>query len=602
MKAPKTWAAHPAALAAPMLVLLAGCTSSSLSNQTETNLRRSVVESVKREVADAEAFPQPVVTTREDYSNRLGIKPEIMPEIDKMAGPKSYDPKTIDLGLDLYGRPVRTAAISLKNAVHSAVANNIAVQFARLGPAVNEAQVQSAEAAFDWDLFSNLSYTRTDTPIPNSTQTGSTSTVNSTDQYNFAAQAGVRRTLLSGGRLTAQLDENLIENNTPGLTVRPNPAQTVAFTLQWDQPLLRNAGSEVSQAQIRIARNAERTAVQQLRRDMIRTVTDTEKAYWDLVRAHRDVFILKRLQERGEKVRDQLEQRAKIDANQAQIADARARVERRRADVQRAQTQLRLTSDRLKALMNNPDLPVGSEIVILPADFPPDEPVRFSLLDSIRQTVAYRPEVQQAVIAIDDASIRRTVAANGRLPDLSARLQARWSALDNTPSEAYNRLFEGRFLDYLFQLSFEQPIGNRAAEAEYRRRSLERMQTVLAYRNALQQATQEVKSALDRIQLNYRLIAQTKVSRIASAESLRVLLVEKDISQYTVERLDAEFQREEEVASSERDEIQSLTDYNSSIADLFAAIGTALERNNIHIDTPTADQTSDQWREMNPDD
>lgn len=601
MMRPKPWAAQPAALAAPLLVLLAGCTSSPLAHQTETNLRRSVIDAVEREVADAEANPQPVTTTREDFSNRLGIKPAMMPELERMAGPQSYDPKTLDLGLDLLGGPVRSVPMSLKTAIRAAVENNIAVQFARLGPAINEAQVQTAEAAFDWTFFSNLNYTRTDSPTTTTFQTGSSSTINSNDQYNLSGQAGVRRTLVGGGRLTAQLDENLIQNNTPGLVSSPNPSQTVAFTLQWDQPLLRNAGSEVSQAQIRIARNAERTSVQQLRRDMIRIVNDTERAYWDLVRARQDVFILKRLQERGEKVRDQLEQRAKIDANQAQIADARARIESRLADVQRAQVQLRLTSDRLKTLMNHPDLPVGSEVVVLPADSPPDEAVRFSLLESIRQTVAYRPEIQQSVIAIDDASIRRTVAANGRLPDLSLRLQGRWSALDNTPGEAYNRLFEGRFVDYLLGLSFEQPIGNRAAEGEFRRRSLERMQSVLAYRNAVQQALQEVKSALFRIQLNYRLIAQTRTSRIAQSEALRVLLVEKDISQYTVERLDSEFSREEALSTAERNEIQALTDYNQSIADLFAAIGSSLERNNIRIATPRSDEATEEWRELNPE-
>lgn len=601
MMRPKPRAAHPAALAAPLLALLAGCTSSPLAHQTEANLRRSVVDAVEREVSDAEANPQPVTTTRQDFSTRLGIKPEMLPELERMAGPNSYDPKTLDLGLDLFDKPVRTTTVSLRTAIRSAVENNIAVQFARLGPAINEAQVQSAEAAFDWTFFGTLNYSRTDSPITNTFQTGSSSAVRSNDQYNLSEQAGVRRTLIGGGRLTAQLDENLIQNNTPGLVTNPNPSQTVAFTLQWDQPLLRNAGSEVTQAQIRIARNAERTSVQQLRRDLIRIVNDTEKAYWDLVRAHRDVFILKRLQERGEKVRDQLEQRAKIDANQAQIADSRARVERRRADVQRAQVQLSLTSDRLKQLMNNPAYAEGSEVVLLPADFPPDEPVRFSLLDSIRQAVAYRPEIQQSVIAIDDASIRRTVAANGRLPDLSMRLQARWSALDNTPGEAYSRLFEGRFLDYLLQLSFEQPIGNRAAEGEFRRRMLERSQSVLAYRNSVQQATQEVKSALRRIALNFKLIATTRASRIASTESLRVLLVEKDVSQYTVERLDSEFQREERLASSERDEIQALTDYTEAIADLFAAIGTSLERNNISISAPRAGDAADEWRELNPD-
>lgn len=583
-------------LSAAALAALSGCRTSPFERESEQILRRSVVDAAEREIREAKTQPQPVVTQREDSVARLAIRPEFMTEVEKMAGLGSYDWNSLALGNNLLGQPAQSVTMSLERVMRTAVENNIAVQFARLGPAVSEAQVQAAEAAFDWTFFATAGWNNTNSPQVASAFSGSSSPVNSTNVETLNNALGLRRTLIGGGRFTAQLDTSYTDNNTPGQANTPNPAAQAAFTLQWDQPLLRGAGSEVTQAEIRVARNAERNAVQTLRRDLIRILTDTEKTYWDLVRAVYDVMILQRLLDRGIEVQQQLEQRVILDANQAQYTRAQARVEGRRADLQRARTQVHVLSNRLKQLINDPQLPVGSELVVMPADRPVDQPVKFSLLESLRQAVAYRPEVQQSIIAIDDASIRQMVARNARLPDLSLRLQTRWSSLNNDLNESYNDLFEGTFIDYLAGLNFEQPIGNRKAEADYRRRRLERMQTVHAYRNSVQGAVVDVKTALLRLNLNYPLIAQTRASRLAAANSLRVLQVEKDFRQgYSVERLDLELNSQETLASAERDEMQAMIEYNQSIADLFQAMGTTLERNNVKVVVPSTDETLADW-------
>jgi outer membrane protein len=574
---------------------LAGCRTSPFHEMSQQRLREAVIDATERELRDALLQPARITTTREDLVARLGIRPDFMPELQRMAGPDSYDPHTLALGEDLLGQPARAVEVSLARALRTATEHNLAVQFARLGPAVSEAQVQAAEAAFDWTLFASGTWNTTNNP-----QTSTTfSSVTSTNVETIATSVGLRRSLVGGGRLTTQWDNNYTDNNTPGLSVVPNPSVSSAFLIQWDQPLLRGAGSEITQAEIRVARNAERNAVQTLRRDLMRVLSDTEKTYWDLSRAVYDVLITQRLLDRGIEVRRQLEQRLPLDANQAQIASARARVEQRRADLDRARRQVRVLSDRLKQLMNDPQLPVGSEIVILPADRPVDQPIRFSLAESLRQAVAYRPEVQQAAIAIDDASVRLTVARNARLPDLSLRLQVRWSSLDKDLGTTTTHLFQGTFIDYLAGLTFEQPIGNRRANADARRRLLERSQTVIAYRNAVQTVAGDVKAALNRVILNYSLIAQTASARVAAAEILRVLQVEKDFRQgFTVERLDLELNRQEALAAAERDEIQALVEYNQSLADLFQAMGTTLERNNIVLRVPWSDDAWEEWRHL----
>lgn len=578
---------HSLRLAGSLLVCagslwsLAACSTNPLDEKAESDLKRAVRTAASRELAEAQKHPQSVTLTRDQAADRLDIRPQIRQELDKMAGPDSYAGTSPPLSNDLLDAPSRTVMISLERSIRSTVSNNIAVQFARISPAISEAQVVTAEAAFDWVFFANTSFNNTDEPTVSGLSNGNTSqAINTT--------GGLRKQLIGGGRFTVQQEYNYTQQTRPAGT-SPHPANALNYVVQYDQPLLRNGGSETALAEVRLARNAERNAVQTLKRDLMRTVGDTERAYWQLVQAYREIEILQRLLDRGIQVRDQIVARRGIDANQAAIGRANSTVESRKADVLRAQTNLRLTSDRLKQLMNDPDVPVGSEVILVPADRAVDEPVRFSLVDSLRSAVQYRPEVQLAILAIDDSTIRRMVADNARLPDLSLRLQTRVSALNKSPASTYGDVVDAQFVDYVAGLVFEQPIGNRRAESDLRRRSLERMQSVVAYRNTVQQVIGEVKSALDRMVLNYRLTDQTKASRVAAADSLRVLLVEKQTNQaYTVERLDLELREQENLAQAERQEVGALIDYNTALTDLFASMGTLLERNRIEFVVPTA--------------
>jgi outer membrane protein TolC len=574
------------------LAVLAGCTTP-LSDESERLLHRTILESVRREAAEAERLAEPRLTEREPGIDRLGLKPEVMAELETMAGLDSYDATEMPLSEDLLGRPQDVLAVSLERVVRTAVEHNLAVQFARLDPAINQAQVTAAEAAFDWTLFSNLNWNNTDEPRTSQLSFGSFTT-RQTNTLEW--DTGIRKLLSTGGQLTIQQGLTRTDERTPGLTTTPNPSLGANVTLQLDQPLLRNFGSDVALAQVRLNRNAERDVVAQLKADLLQTVTDTEQAYWSLVEAHRNLLILQRLLERGVTVREQVRARRGLDATQAQIADAVARVEARKANVLRAQNAVRQASDRLKLLMNDPAVPLGSEQLLVPVDMPVDEPVYFSLYDAIMTAAENRPEVQQALISLDNTSIRRVVADNARLPRLDLRLQTQINTLEDGAGLAYRQIDDADYVNYVAGLVFEWPIGNRAAESIYRQRGLERMKATIAYKNTVQQVLFEVKNALRNVETNYRLIEQTRTARVAQTENLRTLLVAKETVQgYTVESLDLELRRQEALAAAEQDEIAALINYNNSIAQMHAATGTSLLRNRIDFVVPTvADWTPDR--------
>jgi len=473
--------------------------------------------------------------------------------------------------------------------MRSAVANNLELQFAALGPAVAQAQITQAEAAFDWVLFANIERSWLDDQ-----NLSGTATISRSAREIVNSRAGLRRQLGNGAAFSIQQDISYTRVRQNGTIARGSQNTSLNWSFQYDQPLMRDFGSDVALAPLRLARNAERNQIALLERQLLQLTRDVEATYWQLWQAYHDVMILQRLVDRGEEISRKMEARD-FGVNPANIANARARVIERQANVIRAQNTLRRTSDRLKTLMNDPAIPTGSEILILPVDRPVDEAITYNLGEALFTAIERRPEVAQSVLSIDDTGVRQLVANNQRRPQLDLRLQARLNGLEDTTRQAYERVAEGDFGSWVIGFFYEQPLGNRDAEAVLRRRRLERSQAVISYQNTIQAVTSEVKTALDNVGTNYQLIIRTRLARIAASEVLRSLRLQSElITDVSPERLDLELGRQEALANSERDEIATLVSYNISIAEWYAAQGTALERNRIKFVVPGVDE-SPHW-------
>ena len=585
------------------LALVGACAAPSpLATDAEQRLRESVVEATQREMAEARTKPDRRRLDREE--SELSFPPERMVELEEMAGPTSYTrfdnirsetglPGNL-LGVDKDPEDPFGFTISLEQVVGSAVRNNLSVQAARIDPAVREAQVVAAQAAFDWVFFATFDWNNSDTPstIPliNGTPIGGPGQTRQTVAYS----TGIRKDLTSGGTFSASQGLEYTDDTTDIVNFVPNPSNATFVNLRLDQPLLRGFGSDVALSEIRLAQNLERSTIYALKSTLIDTVTEAERAYWDLYEAARALQVRIRLLDRGIETRDVLESRLGVDARPAEFSDAVARVESRRADVIRAINDVRLSSDRLKQLINDPELTVGSETLMLPIDLPVEEPIEFSLADSFATALDRRPDLQRAILAIDDASIRQTVARNARLPQLDIAVQATLRGLDGDVGESYGDIADGRFVSWLVSAIFEQPLGNRAADANYRARQLERLRATVDYRTVVQAIVLEVKAALRDIDTNFRLIEQTRSSRLAAAENLRTLLVlERTIASLSPDFLDLKFRRQESLAQAELEEIRALADYNRSLAEWNRATGSALERNGVVFVVPDADQLLD---------
>lgn len=560
--------------------LLASCQSPIQPSTTE-QLRKSVEAAIRRDIESAPGGMRPV--TRPPVALEAEFAPR-MAELDKLSPPRDAGPGSLDLGPDLAGQPQREVVINLQTAISAAVDNNLRAQRARVTPAITESEVIAAEAAFDAVLFGSASFTETDQPTTIPVIAGIPLGTGVNGNRSWAFGTGVRKALETGGEVTVSTDATRSSNTTPGLELLPNPAWTSAVRLGVAQPILRGFGSDVNLAQVRLAQNLDRAAVQDLRQTLLEVVLDVEQTYWSLVVAREELRVRMWLLEVGEQVQSVLSRRREFDTRQAQYSDAVATVQQRKAAIVRVQRTVRQLSDRLKTLVNDPAFPLEDEVLIAPADFMVEAPVNIDLREGMLTAIQSRPEIVKALLNVDDSSIRVAVADNQRLPSLDLAASAAFFGLDSDGFDSYANLGDGDFIDWFVGANFSQPLGNRGPEATFRAARLARSSSIIAYRETVQNVTLEVKNTLRDCETNFNLISATRSTRIAEAENLRALLVEEQtLAALTPEFLNLKFQRQDRLAIAQRNEYEALAAYNTSVAALYRALGTGLEMNRIEV-------------------
>ncbi len=565
----------------PLVVI--GCASPLDDSRQDAILRQQVSRAIDREIARLPEGADRLATTQppSDVVAELADRRE---ELDAL-GPQPFDRMPLDMGMDLTGSTQSEVSVNLESAVATAVRNNLGIQASRLQPAINESDVVAAEAAFDAVFVNNVDITKTDQPstVPVLFGRELGTPFNASERYRF--ETGLRKPLTTGGQVTLTTDLTRFRNNDDSITFTPNPAYTSAIRLGVEQPLLRGFGTAVNTATIRLSRNAQRRSIQDLRSDLLIVVDEVDAAYWDLVFAWDDLANFQWLLDVGIEIRDVLAARREFDVKRAEYSDAVARVEQRKRDIISARRAIRRASDRLKALLHDPQLSVGSEALLVPVDKLIEAPVKYSLREAIMVAVRDRPEVQAAILDIDDASIRQILADNGRLPLLNLAAEMAYFGMDDDPADSYDDLLDGDFIEYIVGAKFEYPIGNRAAEAEFRKSRLQRSTATIAYQQTIETVVLDVKAALRDVVTNYELIQANRSFRIAQAENLRTIRVLRETTaELTPTFLDLMFTRQERLADAERQEMRSLVNYNQAVSSLYRAMGVGLEMNRIELE------------------
>ena len=542
----------------PGLVVIGGCGLSEPPPFSPESLARIQTEAAR---PTAERVLPPLPTTMRS------IVPENVNVEDVQRPPRKPLPPL--------GDAVR---LTLQEIVHRAVANNHEVRVAGYQAAIDEVRITEAESRFDPTAFSNLTFQR---EFPQNRFGGE---LRPTEVLTQTLQGGVRQVLPNGAQVELRGQTSRADNDLPLQFGSNNvdPFWTNELTFQITQPLLRDFGGKVNRAQIVVARNTHTISKLDWRDRLEETLVAIEQAYWELAFAERNVRILEQLLTQTEDTLDVLIKRLRQDTTRVQVSQAYARVAQRNAELVVARRRIGELSDRIKRLMNDPDLPVSGNVLILASDKPVDEPIRFNLADQIETAMQNRVDLMQQKARINSADWIVEAGKNNMLPQLNFVSAAGLQGVGNDFDTALTRQGNTDLFVWQAGLAFEVPIGNRGPRAIYQRTLLQRQQAIEQYRALAEAAAEEVKVAHRAVETAWEEMIATRESRFAAEDALSAIEQRERAGEpLTPNFVELKLDRQRELASAAQAEAQAVANYNVAIANIERAKGTLLRYNNV---------------------
>ncbi len=404
---------------------------------------------------------------------------------------------------------------------------------------------------FDPTLTGNIQYESARIPQTITFLTGTLNLQQNTTTYNFQYQQG----FASGTQLTVSYDNNRQTTNSDGAVY--NPQLQSSFRATATQHLLQGFGPWLNKRFIVQAKNNRRYADAAFREQVIYTITQVESIYWALVSAYED---------------EQAKSRA-VEQSTQLMADDRREVEigtLAPLDVVNAQSSLASDQQALissrsnleyqqllmkQAIARNLNDPKLANAPVVPTDrvglnkLPEEDE---TIEDLVRQAYTNNPQVEQAVLSMENNKITIRAEKNGLLPIVDAygfygasALGGQQNALLNcggtfgsvgTPttfqpcpaglvptlgfSSELNNLVNNSYPDYGVGVNVTIPLRNRTAQADQVRSQMEYRQAEMRLQQIYTQLRIQLVNALYALQNDRAGVVASQAAREYASQSL----------------------------------------------------------------------------------
>ncbi len=468
--------------------------------------------------------------------------------------------------------PPHDMELTIEECRAAALENNLDLKVQLLNPTISKEGITQAEAQFESVFFSNLSWSKTDSPTA-STLSGSSTESISTD-------FGVRVPLRTGGTLTFDLPFNSFETDNSFSTL--NPAYTSDLSISLSQPLLRGAGVRTNTYSIRIATYQSQISDMQTKLEVLRVLNAVDRSYWRLYATRRTLEVRKQEYDLAVTQLERARRQVKLGVvAEVEVIRAESGVAERLESIIISENTLRNQERELKRILNIPNLAMASMTILIPTTQP--NPLQYHLDTNrlINTALSNRMEMLEfeLQLAIDASTI--DLRQNELLPTFNFDYTYTINGLGGTLNDSIDMLIDKSFEDHRFGFRYEVPLGNQAAESRYRQALLQRIQTLASQERRELLVQQEMLNAIDQLETNWQRVLASRQNSILTARTLDAEQRQFDIGLRTsTDVLDAQAR----LASAQLSEISALTEYEVSKINIASAAGMLLGASHIRWD------------------
>jgi outer membrane protein TolC len=444
-------------------------------------------------------------------------------------------------------------------------------------PAIANTAIDLERSRFDPTVTIGNTFSSDDTavgvftPGPPGARIGGTNV----DAYDFSAD--VSKTNALGG--TASLRTGVTRTELePGLS--PLDPQARYFTeVSYVQPLLRGAGQEANLAPVVIARLNTEQSFFQFKDAMQELVRGVVEAYWSLVFARTDRWAREQQIEQAKFAYER--ELARIERGFGELADvAQTRLAQANFQATYVTAQSNVLT-REAALLNILGLSPAEVGEVIPTTPPHFDRVEFGWNELVSLAEQYRPDIIELKLIIEADQQRLVQARNSARPTLDAVALYRWDGLQGeTPSGREIGTGGDDYTDWTLGVNFSVPLGLRQGRAATRQQELLIVRDQANLRQGLHAATH-------RLALDVRNIDQ-------AYEQYKAFLVTREAARDNLSQQWAEFVNGTAIflnvlqgianwGDAVSAEAQSLTQYNTELANLERQTGTILEAHGVRF-------------------
>lgn len=489
----------------------------------------------------------------------------------------------------LVGEPMR---ITLDETIRMALEHNQDILIVGFEPSIADSELFSSRGDFDPNLTISGSYSdSSDPPSPTTRAFGGFTT-------NIESRVADGTLSLNGRNwIGTQYDFEVFVERERGTFTTPrdpdtgDPLSPLSFYtmnvgLTLTQPLLRGFGTDSNLVRVRTALNNLEISDAEVEFTLINTIGQVTKAYWDLVGAVEQVKVQQEALANARRVLRINEQRYELGTAAAlEVLEAKAGVAARQSDLIAARTAVLDAEDILKNFMGLYD--ESGELLssnsLIPIDRPVIETVEWNLKESQRTALAYRPDIRQAEIAVDNADLEIANARDQLLPSLDLTGSYGRSSRKVGGSDIFEGILQKDGRSWTIALEGSIPIGNRAARGNFTRAKLIRRQQQQRLRKTKLDAQTDVRLAVHSLASNRVLVESTQQTR--RLEEANVAAEERRLRIGVTTAQDV-LDKQEDLTAAQAREVQALVDFEKSRVDLLIAEGTLLEEMQIEYQEP----------------
>ncbi|MFQ5350636.1 MAG: TolC family protein, partial [Thermoanaerobaculia bacterium] len=306
-------------------------------------------------------------------------------------------------------------SLTLEEAIGIALERNLSLVVERYR--TSESDLRLDESLGIYDINTGIDLSAFDESSPQASQLdGAEVRMTEGSSWNFNLSKLVR----SGGTASVIWNNSRFETNS--LFASINPSFSVDFDLRFVQPLLRNAGKEVTESGIRVARNNVEISRENFELQVIGVLQLVEDAYWSLVEAQAQLEVAEESLSLAEKLHEQ--NRVRVDVGTLaplELVTSEAGIATRKEEIIRARALVGDGEDLLRQLLNLNEAEVWAAR-ITPETDPEMTPIALDVEGAVATALERRPELRASRLGQDNLAIDALFRTNQARPALDFAL------------------------------------------------------------------------------------------------------------------------------------------------------------------------------------